>query len=87
MEREWRYVPMTQKGEAYYLPKEDYKNEVFLKQCQSQLMNNELYLKFSIDDVLEICIPSEKIEDFTRRFGDRFKNKDYYHLTLLTDWG
>ena len=31
LEREWRYVPMTKKGEAYYLPKEDYDNEGFVK--------------------------------------------------------
>lgn len=60
-EREWRYIPLVENGEAYYLPPEQYKDKQFREKKKQELIDNDYVLHFSIDDVLEIGISKEDI--------------------------
>lgn len=57
LEREWRYVPLVENGEAYYLTKEEYLNENVIKAKTAELVERGCTLKFSLEDVIEIGIP------------------------------
>lgn len=59
-EREWRYIPLVQNGEAYYLEPEQFKNMAFRKQKRDELIQHGYILRFSIDDVLEIGVSNQQ---------------------------
>lgn len=54
LEREWRYLPITQSGEAYFITEEEFYDEKFRKQKRDELIDHGYVLKFAWDDILEI---------------------------------
>lgn len=70
LEREWRWIPWVQDGEAYYLEVDEYLNDAFCKEKQDELINHKLYLNFTFDDIEEIGIPSQKHEEFITNRGE-----------------
>lgn len=66
LEREWRWIPPVQQGEAYYLNKDEYSNVAFLSEKQQELIDHELCLRFNYDDILEIGVPLHKLFTFCK---------------------
>ena len=66
LEREWRWIPLVQQGEAYYLNSDEYSSVAFLSEKQQELIDHELFLCFNYDDILEIGIPFHKIFSFSK---------------------
>lgn len=60
-EREWRYIPLVENFEAYFLSPEEYNNEEFRNKKRQELIDHDYVLHFSIDDVLEIRVSEESI--------------------------
>ena len=54
LEREWRYLPLVENGEAYYLDESDFLNEKLRQAKQQELVSRRYILDFTWDDVLEI---------------------------------
>ena len=57
MEREWRYLPLPQKGEAYYIDEEEFFDEELKQSKQDELVKNGYVLSFAWEDIEEIGIP------------------------------
>lgn len=66
LEREWRWIPPVQQGEAYYLNKDEYSNMAFLSAKQQELIDHELCLRFNYDDISEIGVPLHKLFTFRK---------------------
>jgi len=64
IEREWRYVPMPQTYEAFYLEEEDYYNEILIQDKQKELIERGYALRFNWTDIEEIGIPGSCEESF-----------------------
>ena len=58
LEREWRYLPIPQKGEAYYTDEEEFIDEDFKQSKQDELVKNGHVLRFTWEDIEEIGIPA-----------------------------
>ena len=58
MEREWRYLPLPQKGEAYYIDEEEFYDEELKHSKQDELVENGHVLSFTWEDIEEIGIPA-----------------------------
>lgn len=76
LEREWRWIPFVENGEAYYLSKELFLNENIRKEKRQELINHGYTLKFSPEDVIEVSIPQDKVELFRERFGEKYEVKN-----------
>lgn len=59
-EREWRYVPLVENGEAYYLDSESFYDKNLRSLKQKELENHGYVLSFSITDVLEIGVQNQE---------------------------
>lgn len=57
-EREWRYIPIVQNYEAYYLDPIQFKNKNIRKQKQDQLIKRNYTLKFNWNDIETIGVTS-----------------------------
>jgi hypothetical protein len=73
LEREWRWLPWVENGEAYYLTKDLFLNENIRKEKRQELINHGYTLKFTPADVIEVGIPQDKVEIFREKFGDKYK--------------
>ena len=73
LEREWRWIPFVENGEAYYLSKELFFDENIRKDKRNELINHDYTLKFSPEDVIEVGIPQIQVEDFRQKFGEKYK--------------
>lgn len=73
LEREWRWIPFVENGEAYYLSKELFLDENIRKDKRYELINHGYTLKFSPEDVIEVGIPQDKFEIFREKFGEKYK--------------
>lgn len=73
-EREWRYIPLVENGEAYYLSPEEYNNEQFRNNKKQELIDHGYVLHFSIDDILEIGVSKE---DILKRLVGYYKTNSY----------
>lgn len=58
MEREWRYLPLPQKGEAYYIDEKEFFDEELKQSKQDELVKNGHVLSFTWEDIEEIGIPA-----------------------------
>ena len=54
LEREWRYLPLVQNGEAYYIDESAFMDEAFRQSKQQELVKHQYVLDFTWDDVLEL---------------------------------
>ena len=54
LEREWRYLPIVQGGEAYFISEQDYLDECFRREKREELIEHGYILRFVWDDILEI---------------------------------
>ena len=62
-EREWRYLPLVENGEAYFLTEEEFHKDLIRNEQKQILVNHGYVLRFSVDDIEEIGImESEDIE-------------------------
>ena len=62
-EREWRYLPLVENGEAYFLPEEFFHNDEFRNEQKQILIEHGYVLRFSVEDIEEIGIKeNEDIE-------------------------
>lgn len=59
-EREWRYVPLVQNYEAFYLSPEEFLNKKFRKEKRDELITRGYTLKFDWDDIEKIGVHSIK---------------------------
>jgi hypothetical protein len=75
LEREWRWVPLVKKGEAYYLPKESFLDENIRRGKRQELINHGYTLKFTPEDVIKVGIPEEQVDAFKKKFGEKYKVK------------
>ncbi|MBR4926252.1 MAG: hypothetical protein IKZ61_10960 [Prevotella sp.] len=57
LEREWRYLPLPQKGEAYYIDEEGFFDEELKQRKQDELVKKGYVLSFTWEDIEEIGIP------------------------------
>lgn len=57
LEREWRWCPMVENGEAYYLSKEDYLNEE-TREIELTILRKNYTLNFEWKDIIEIGVSS-----------------------------
>ena len=73
LEREWRWIPFVENGEAYYLSKELFLDENIRKDKRNELINHGYTLKFSPEDVIEVGIPQDNFEIFREMFGEKYK--------------
>ena len=55
-EREWRYLPLVQNKEDYYLCADDFKNDEIRKKKQQELIEHGYTLKFTWDDIEQIGV-------------------------------
>ena len=55
-EREWRYLPLVENGEAYFLPEEEFHKDVIRNKQKQILIKHGYVLRFSIEDIEEIGI-------------------------------
>lgn len=55
-EREWRYVPLVQNGEAYYLDYSEFMNKEIRKSKRNELIRNGYVLKFKWEDIESIGV-------------------------------
>lgn len=72
LEREWRWIPFVESGEAYYLSKELFLDENIRKDKRNELINHDYTLKFSPEDVIKVGIPQDKVEIFREMFGEKY---------------
>ena len=73
LEREWRWVPFVENGEAYYLTKELFLDEKIRTEKRDELINHGYILQFTPEDVKEVGIPQDKVETFRQIFGEKYK--------------
>lgn len=73
LEREWRWIPFVENGEAYYLPMNMFLNEDIRKQKKDELISHGYTLKFTLSDVVEVGVPQENIKNFKKQFRGDFK--------------
>ena len=59
-EREWRYIPLVQNREAYFLPEEEFLDETLRKERQKELIRNNYILQFTLDDIEKIGISDDR---------------------------
>lgn len=59
-EREWRYVPLVQNYEAYYLSPDEFHDKAFRKEKRQQLIDHGYTLKFGWEDLEQIGVGSLK---------------------------
>jgi hypothetical protein len=76
LEREWRWVPFVENGEAYYLTKELFLDEKIRTEKRDELINHGYTLKFTPADVIEVGIPQDKVETFRQIFGEKYEVKN-----------
>lgn len=83
-EREWRYIPLVQNGEAYYLEPEHYKNKAFRMQKRNELIRHGYILRFAIDDVLEIGVSNQQeLDNLHNYFKDQgFSSKWFEKIEI-----
>lgn len=55
-EREWRYLPLVENGEAYFLPEEEFHKDVIRNEQKQILIKHGYVLRFSVEDIEEIGI-------------------------------
>lgn len=55
-EREWRYVPIPQNYEAFYLPPEDFLNKTLRQEKRQELIKNGYVLRFGWNDIEQIGV-------------------------------
>ena len=55
-EREWRYIPIVQDYEAYYLDPKDFKDKVIRNRKRKQLIEHNYTLKFEWNDIESIGV-------------------------------
>ena len=55
-EREWRYLPLVENGEAYFLPEEEFHKDVIRNKQKQILIKHGYVLRFSVEDIEEIGI-------------------------------
>ena len=73
LEREWRYLPLVQNNEAYYLEESDYQDANIRNQKRQELIDNGHVLKFDWGDIIDI--------------GSVFKNGAYIVNALSSKFG
>ena len=56
-EREWRYIPLVQNYEAYYLEEHHYLNDDLRKSKEQELVDHDYVLRFEWSDIEEIRCP------------------------------
>ena len=76
LEREWRWLPWVENGEAYYLTKDLFLNENIRKEKRQELINHGYTLKFTPADVIEVGISQDKVEIFREEFGEKYEVKN-----------
>ena len=76
LEREWRWLPWVENGEAYYLTKYLFLNENIRKEKRQELINHGYTLKFTPADVIEVGISQDKVEIFREEFGEKYEVKN-----------
>lgn len=54
LEREWRYLPIVQNNEAYFLPETQYYDDAIRNQKRDELIAHGYILNFEWNDILEI---------------------------------
>lgn len=59
-EREWRYVPLPQNGEAFYLDPDEFRNKKFRNERRKELIDNGYLLRFNWYDIEKIGVHSFK---------------------------
>lgn len=55
-EREWRYLPLVENGEAYFLSEEEFHKDVIRNEQKQILIKHGYVLRFSVEDIEEIGI-------------------------------
>lgn len=55
-EREWRYLPLVENEEAYFLPEDLFHKDVIRKEQRQRLIEHGYVLRFSVEDIEEIGI-------------------------------
>lgn len=73
LEREWRWLPWVENGEAYYLTKDLFLNENIREEKKNELINHGYTLKFTPRDVIGVGVSQDKVEIFRDKFGDKYK--------------
>lgn len=72
-EREWRYIPLVQEGEAYFLSEDAFNDRRFRRAKEDELVDHGYVLCFNWEDVIGISCPLEKegriIQAVKRRFN------------------
>lgn len=71
-EREWRYIPLVLKGEAYYLSKELFLDESINRNKIKELVQHGYKLQFGIEDIEGIHVPENKQGDFLKLLKHKF---------------
>lgn len=59
-EREWRYIPLVQNREAYFLPEEEFLDNTLRKERQEELIRDNYILQFTLDDIEKIGISDDR---------------------------
>lgn len=80
-EREGRYIPLVNGGEAYYLPKEDYMNDSLRNEKIKEL--EKYNLNFGIDDVVRIHVPQKEKDNFSNLLQHTFNISVGKALSML----
>lgn len=57
-EREWRYVPLVQNYEAFYLSREQFLDKKIRSEKRDELIANDYTLKFELNDIEKIGVHS-----------------------------
>ena len=82
-EREWRFIPLVQEGEAYYLPKEDFMDESLKSNKIKELVEHNYILRFSIDDIVRIHVPQKDKDALCNKKKKKFKIPQGKALSIL----
>lgn len=75
LEREWRWLPWVENGEAYYLPKESFLDDNIRNEKKQELLKNGYKLYFTPENVIKVGIPEEQVDAFKKKFGEKYKVK------------
>lgn len=78
-EREWRFIPITQNKEHFYLDEKDYKNDDYRNECLNNLNKNpKNLLHFTLNDIEVIGVKNidevNDIEAFIKKIQLQQKN-------------
>lgn len=73
IEREWRYIPLVEHEEAFFLEKKQFIDNKLLTEKRNELINNGYVLRFVWDDIEEIGIKDKQEKDnFQRILREQF---------------